>query len=115
MSRITQAQVLRVFSFCIGDRDFSNFKICSEVCPLHNYFCLLNLFFFRGNFQNRSREKPPPVPETQHENSSVPIKLVQRQGFPSPSAGLTSSPVSSSYQIFRSAEISLLCLNLQLL
>lgn len=33
-------------------------------------------FFFTGNFQNHSRGKPPPVMETQHENSSVPIKLV---------------------------------------
>lgn len=58
-------------------------------------------FFSSANFQNHSRGKPPLVTGTQRENSSVPIKRLQRQGFSSLSAGLTSNPFSSSYQMFR--------------
>lgn len=59
------------------------------------------LFFSSANFQNHFRGKPPLVTGTQRENSSVPIKRLQRQGFSSFSAGLTSNSFSSSYQMFR--------------
>lgn len=41
--------------------------------------------------------------ETQHENSSVPIKLMQRQGFPSLSAGLTKQTL---FQLLSDVQVS---------
>lgn len=113
LARSQRGCQLCAFPYSSRDRDFSSFKICSELWPLHNYFCPPRpLFFSSANFQNHFRGKPPLVTGTQRENSSVPIKRLQRQGFSSFSAELTSNPFSSSYQMFRWAEIPLLCLKL---